>query len=65
MELNCSTAYPRNMTECPVDDFKEALDKYLGELPDEPAGPGFTPSGCTSDGKATNSILWMKRAERT
>ena len=54
----------RNMTKCPIDDFKEKLDKYLEKVPDEPRMPGLVPGGCTMMAAASNSILDQGRRER-
>ena len=32
----------RNMKDCPKENFKNALDKYLKLIPDEPQIPGYT-----------------------
>ena len=47
----------RNMTKCPLEDFKLALDNYLSKIPDEPNVSGLTPGGCTAEARASNSIL--------
>ena len=40
--FNCLPAELRNLTKCSVDTFKNALDKFLANIPDEPLIPGLT-----------------------
>ena len=40
--FNCLPADLRNLSKCSVDTFKNALDKFLGSIPDEPLIPGLT-----------------------
>ena len=55
----------RNMTKVSVDDFKEKVDKYLENIPDEPHVDGLIPSGCNLFSAApSNSILDQVRGIR-
>ena len=38
--FNSLPKYLRNLSNIKVEDFKEALDKYLSDIPDEPNVPG-------------------------
>ena len=40
--FNSIPADLRNLSNCSVDIFKRALDKFLAEVPDEPLIPGYT-----------------------
>ena len=56
----------RNMTKCPLDEFKMALDMYLKTVPDEPKMRELTPGGCDALGtgteaRASNSLLEQTR----
>ena len=62
--FNTLPKYLRNMTKCTMDDFKERLDLYLGQIPDEPSVPGLTPGACSPDGRPSNSLLHQRPAER-
>ena len=46
----------RNVKNCGIEQFKEALDNFLSKVPDEPKTDGLTP-GATDliSGRATNS----------
>ena len=55
--FNCLPASIRNMTKCPLKDFKSKLDKFLEKVPDEPSVSGLTPAACTAEAVASNSIL--------
>ena len=55
--FNCLPASIRNMTKCPLEDFKLKLDKFLEKVPDEPSVSGLTPAACTAEAVASNSIL--------
>ena len=58
----------RNLTGCGTDFFKEKLDQYLAGIADEPAFPGFIPTGITETrGPIKLSDLpssWQKRREK-
>ena len=62
--FNSLPAKIRNISNCSVDDFKTALDKYLEKIPDEPSVSGLTPGGCTSEARASNSLLDQCRRPR-
>ena len=55
--FNSIPASVRNMTKCGVDEFKQKLDAFLENLPDEPNVPGLVPGACTSEARPSNSIL--------
>ena len=40
--FNTLPAELRNLTNCPVESFKRALDRFLTDIPDEPQIPGYT-----------------------
>ena len=44
--FNILPKYIRNMSKCGVLDFKEALDKFLTKIPDQPKVGGLIPSTC-------------------
>ena len=50
----------RNVKNCGIDHFKEALDNFLSKVPDEPKTDGLTP-GATDliSGRATNSLEYQ------
>ena len=47
----------RNLTDSSVDSFKRALDRYLGDIPDEPQIQGYTAYRRAD----TNSLIDMIR----
>ena len=49
----------RNLTNCGSEIFKEKLDHYLAGIADEPAFPGFIPTGITETGAPSNSIIYQ------
>ena len=49
----------RNLTGCGTDFFKEKLDQYLAGIADEPAFPGFIPTGITENGAPSNSLIYQ------
>ena len=51
--FNHLPVYLRNMSDCSVDTFKNALDKYLKTVPDQPRVPGLV-RYCL---KGSNSII--------
>ena len=56
----------RNLTKIPVEDFKEHLDNYLFQVPDEPKVSGLLPSCLTSEARPTNSLVhWIPHLQRT
>ena len=56
----------RNLTKIPVEDFKEHLDNYLSQVPDEPKVSGLIPSCLTSEARPTNSLVhWIPHLQRT
>ena len=56
--FNCLPMEIRNLTKCSVDDFKEKLDKFLGNVQDEPKTQNLTPAGCDQfSGKPSNSLI--------
>ena len=59
--FNSLPGYLRNISSCPLDDFKFKLDKYLQKIPDEPNVRGLTPGGCTAEARPSNSILDQRR----
>ena len=50
----------RNVKNCGIERFKEALDSFLSKVPDEPKTDGLTP-GATDliSGRATNSLEYQ------
>ena len=50
----------RNVKNCGIEHFKEALDSFLSKVPDEPKTDGLTP-GATDliSGRATNSLEYQ------
>ena len=50
----------RNVKNCGIEQFKEALDSFLSKVPDEPKTDGLTP-GATDliSGRATNSLEYQ------
>ena len=58
--FNILPPFLRNMTKCPLEIFKEELDKYLMMIPDEPSVPGLTPSASTPDARPSNSLLHQR-----
>ena len=59
--FNSLPAYIRNTRNCPLDDFKKKLDKWLEKIPDEPSVRGLIPGGCDAEAKASNSLLHQAR----
>ena len=56
----------RNLTNITITDFKEHLDSYLTQIPDEPKVSGLTPSCLTPDARPTNSLVhWIPSLQRT
>ena len=55
--FNSLPGYLRNMTKCPIEDFKVKLDTFLENVPDQPSVSGLTPGACTAQAVASNSIL--------
>ena len=49
----------RNLTGCGTEMFKEKLDQYLAGIADEPAFPGFIPTGITETGAPSNSLIYQ------
>ena len=62
--FNSLPAKVRNISNCSIDDFKMALDKYLETVPDEPNMTGLTPGGCTAEARASNSLLDQTKRSR-
>ena len=58
--FNAMPKHIRDLSKCPVDAFKRALDKYLTTIPDEPRIQGYT-QYCRG---ATNSLTDMVEAHR-
>ena len=55
----------RNITKVTVDDFKQELDNYLKQIPDEPKIAGLTPSCSNSNSEPSNSIVhWSAKMRR-
>ena len=55
----------RNLKGVEVDNFKEHLDRYLTEVPDQPKVPGMMPTCLTSDSIPSNSLLhWIPLMSR-
>ena len=61
--FNALPVFIRNMTKCPLADFKMALDKFLEQVPDEPRVSGLTPGGCSEAGPSNSLLEQVKRAE--
>ena len=60
--FNCLPSSIRNISRVPVDTFKEQLDQFLSEIPDEPNVEGLTPSTCDMfTAKPSNSIIDQSR----
>ena len=55
--FNSLPVYLRNMTKCPIEDFKMKLDKFLQKVPDQPSVSGLTPGVCTAQALASNSFM--------
>ena len=47
----------KDMSGCGLEKFKEALDNFLTEIPDEPPAPGLIPGACSVDALPSNSLL--------
>ena len=47
------------LTGCGAEIFKEELDQYLAGIADEPAFPGFTPTGISETGAPSNSLIYQ------
>ena len=66
--FNCLPNYLRNSEVQTVEEFKECLDVFLSEIPDEPSvqGTHYTPSACDLiTGKASNSLIDQVRQKST
>ena len=59
--FNKLPCYLRDETNCSVEVFKENLDLFLKNIPDQPMVVGLTPSPCNlATGRASNSLLeWI------
>ena len=49
----------RNMKKCTEEEFKEKLDTYLQNVPDQPKIDGLVPWGQDLEGKPSNSIQFQ------
>ena len=49
----------RNMKKCTEEEFKEQLDLYLQQVPDQPKIDGLIPWGQDLEGKPSNSIQFQ------
>ena len=51
----------RNMTKCTIETFKEKLDTFLNEIPDQAVVADLVPTPCNlATGKASNSLMeWI------
>ena len=54
----------RNLKNISVEEFKEALDKVLSEVPDEPKVDGLTPAAMTDRAEHSNSLLHQMQGSR-
>ena len=55
----------RNLTKITIDEFKEKIDKFLEDVPDQPHVEGLIPVGCNMFTAApSNSILDQARNKR-
>ena len=55
--FNSMPANIRDTSNCSLDDFKEKLDRYLTNIPDEPKIGGLTPAACDLiSGQPSNSL---------
>ena len=60
--FNCLPPSIRNISKVTVDTFKEKLDKFLSNIPDEPNVEGLTPATCDLYSAApSNSIIDQAR----
>ena len=60
--FNSLPADIRNITKCPLEDFKMALDVFLETVPDEPRVSGLTPGGCAESGPSNSLLHQVRRA---
>ena len=61
---NCLPTNLRNKS-CKQEDFKELLDSFLTEVPDEPRASGCVPGACDPHtGRATNTLLHQAARRR-
>ena len=50
----------RNMTNCSLEEFKESLDTFLKNVPDEPKSESLTPRATNHiSGRQTNSLIYQ------
>ena len=55
----------RNLKRVWIDEFKEHLDNYLTDIPDQPKVPGMTAACMTNSAVPTNSLLhWIPLVSR-
>ena len=61
--FNCMPKHLRNMKNCQLEEFKEKLDEFLNQVPDEPKIGGLMPMNF----QQSNSLLHQveRRGERT
>ena len=63
--FNSLPKYLRNISKVKVEEFKEKLDKYLQQIPDEPNVESLTPSACDMFTAApSNSIVDQSRTNK-
>ena len=60
--FNCLPKYLRNRSKVTKEEFKEELDKFLGEIPDQPKIGDLVPSVCDQiTAKPSNSLVDVLR----
>ena len=59
--FNSMPAKLRNLTRCPLDQFKMELDIYLSTVPDEPKLDGLVPSAQGRNSCYSNSLIDQAR----
>ena len=63
--FNSLPKYLRSISKVSVEEFKEKLDKYLQQIPDEPNVKGLTPSACDMFTAApSNSIVDQSKTNK-
>ena len=55
--FNCMPAFIRNKSKCSVQEFKEALDQYITQIPDQQKVGWLIPSACDMFNSSPSSSL--------